>query len=282
MKINAVQTTEYENTCMYTFTVDNEKFQVYYIYEENKQSLEFFHNGTSIDKATYEKTVTIDTEKGKVNVTAWINRASSAEKFFGLAKDGVGIEVDGIPVKNTLADPDEYLNQGRSGLGLLLFTLVARGILTHVLNNDLGFALVFYIPALAVLAFLLLYKKCILLALIVGAVLGIIELVDYITTIPSTMTQPGGSSILSISIIGGWLMFRVRMITGFYTAFKWQNEENKIDKLKDINQEQQDKTETNENKSVYTPVVGNTWVCKNCEEVNPATASSCKSCGGYR
>jgi len=221
--IKAVQTTEYPDTCMYTFTVENEKIQVYYIYEKNKQSLEFFHNGISVDKAAYGKTVTLNTEKGQINVKAWINRANSAEKFFGLDKDGVGIEVDGIPVKATLADPDEYLDQGRVGLGFLLFNLAARGTLTYIFNSDLSLAFVYYIPALIILTLLLVYKKCLLLALIVGSVFGILELGDYITTIPNTMTQPGGSSIMSISIIGGWLMFRVRMITGFYTAFKWRN-----------------------------------------------------------
>jgi len=221
--IKAVRTTEYPDTCMYTFTVENEKIQVYYIYEKNKQSLEFFHNGISVAKAAYGKTVTLDTDKGQINVKAWINRATSFEKFMGFSKDGVGIEVDGIPVKNTLADPDEYLNQGRVGLGFLLFTLAARGTLTYVFDRDLSLALVYYIPALVVLAALLIYKKFLLLSLIIGSILGIIELVDYVTTIPGTMMKPGGSSLLSMSIIGGWLMFRVRMITGFYTAFKWRN-----------------------------------------------------------
>jgi len=248
MIIDAVQTKEYEDTCMYTFTVGSEKIQVYYIYGKDNQSLEFFHNGISVDKAAYGKTITIDTEKGQINVKAWINRASSFEKLVGINKDGLGIEVNGIPVKSTITDPNEYMNQGRAGLGLLLFTLAARGVLTYISSGDINLALVFFIPALIVLVALVIYNKCLLLTLIIGTILAIIELLDYVTTIPGSLMQPGGSSMLSMSIIGGWLIFRVKIITGFYTAFKWRNEKSRIDELEldDELYEETNQTETNE------------------------------------
>jgi len=33
---------------------------------------------------------------------------------------------------------------------------------------------------------------------------------------------------------------------------------------------------------LFAPVAGDTWVCKNCNEVNRSTASLCKGCGEYR
>jgi len=280
--IEAVRTNDRKlNRTIYSFTVENEKIEVHYIYEVNNQSLEFFHNGESVTKATIDKTIKIDTEKGQVKVHAWINRAGSFGKFMGLDKDGVGIEVDGIPVKATLADPDEYLGQGRVGLGILLFVLTVRGLITFFVNNDLYTALIFFIPALVILAAFLIYKKCLLLSLFIGAIVAVLEFADYVTTIPGTLMAPGGSSMLSMSIIAGWIMFRVRILTGFFVAFKYRNEKRIIAKMYEegrLGQPDNDKNYA----ANSTPVLGDTWVCKKCDEINPCTFSSCKSCGEYR
>jgi len=37
-----------------------------------------------------------------------------------------------------------------------------------------------------------------------------------------------------------------------------------------------------EYKPLFTPVSGDTWVCKKCNEINSSTSSSCKGCGEYR
>ena len=41
-------------------------------------------------------------------------------------------------------------------------------------------------------------------------------------------------------------------------------------------------SQLNESKPLFTPVSGDTWVCKKCSEVNSSTSSSCRGCGEYR
>jgi len=43
-----------------------------------------------------------------------------------------------------------------------------------------------------------------------------------------------------------------------------------------------DQSQLKDTKPLFSPVSGDTWVCKKCNEVNSSASSSCKGCGEYK
>jgi hypothetical protein len=81
------------------------------------------------------------------------------------------------------------------------------------------------------------------------------------------------TGLLSVIILGGIL----RMSKNGRTAWDYLSSKNIDEKPSSADQGQ-----LKETKPLFTPVSGETWVCKKCGELNSSTSSSCKGCGEYK
>ena len=216
--IEATHTNEKKSRkIVYSFLVRNEKFEASYNYGKNKK-LDFFHNGTQvkvIEKIGEKDQFTVDTEEGSIRITAWI------DKGFHLSRiREIGIEVNGDPVKFTTTDPHVHIENGRQGLGLLLFVLAFRAVWKYF--NDAVFLnmLPYIITTLIVLVAFLKYKKLVMFSLMIGGILSILEFVDYIAYIvamPNTLRLAGDSLVMLIPL----MLVRISAFILIYDAFKW-------------------------------------------------------------
>jgi hypothetical protein len=211
---------------IYSFKVNNDVFDVHY-FTGKKPALEIMHNGSllgTIDKQKTKFDFEVNSETNAVNITAWIDSGNSLSSIIGRI-NGVGIEVDGKPVQHTLADPETHIQQGRSGLYLLLFILGVKSIFTYYTALEqyashivagISFT-IYFVPLLLVLTAAIKYKSWTTFAIITGMVLSVLETLDYAMGIPGSINA--GTNGVTVLI---WILIRISALYLFYNALKWK------------------------------------------------------------
>jgi len=214
---------------IYSFEVNNDVFKAYYFPGKNS-TLEITHNDSSlgtIDEPETRTEYTVNAETNPVKITAWIDSKLSLASFFGKVK-GIGIEVDGRPVQNTVSDPETHINNGKSGLYILMFFLIIKSVWTYYstyenfenhLVSGIGSS-VYFIPFIYALIVTIKYKSWTMLAIISGVILSALELIDYITGIPESIKTAGGSFII-------WLIIRLSVLYVLCNAFIWKRRQSR-------------------------------------------------------
>ena len=214
------------NLISYSFDINNEHFIANYIYGK-KPRFELFHNNSLIGSSEQIKNkmeFSVNSEMEILNIVIWLEY-NNYNAFFGKL-NGVGIELNGNPIQNTLADPDVYINNGRGGFFILMFILLVKSIFTyyqifkeyssHIISGISSS--IYLIPLIIVILFTIIYKKCTMVALIIGSIILSLEFIDYILGVPNTLMAGSGSNAVSLII---WLAIRVSGFIMFYNAFKW-------------------------------------------------------------
>jgi hypothetical protein len=214
---------------IYSFEVNNDVFEAHY-YTGKKQSLEIKHNGAMlgiIDRPKAKFEYVVNSETNPINITAWIDNGISISSFIS-KNSGVGIEVDGKPVQYTLTDPETHINNGRSGLYILLFILAFKSIWTYY-NTFKGYAshivagitsTIYFVPFILALIAGIKYKSWTTFAILTGIILSILELIDYAFGIPSSIIAGANGVTLLI-----WILIRISALYLLYNAFKWKRKQ---------------------------------------------------------
>ena len=225
MKI-IISTTEKDkkkNLITYSFNVNNERFIANYVYGKNPK-FDFYHNDTLIgssDQIKNKSEFIINTEQEILTITIWLEY-NVYSMYMGKI-NGIGIEVNKTPVQHTLADPEVYINNGRSGFFILLIILGAKSIYTyyqvfkeyasHIVS--LITSAIYIVPLLAALLFLYFYKRWTKLALIGGIVISLLEFVDYGMALPASLKAGSNAAMVLF-----YIALRVCVLFIFYNAFK--------------------------------------------------------------
>jgi hypothetical protein len=221
------------NLITYSFNVNNERFTANYFYGK-KPKFEFFHNDTLIgssDQIKNKSEFVINTEYESLNITVWLEY--NVYSMYMGKLNGIGIEVNKNPVQHTLADPEVYINNGRSGFFILMFILGVKSIYTyyqtfkeydsHIVS--LIASAIYFIPLLAALFFTYFYKRWTKLALIGGIIISVLEFVDYGFALPASLKA--GSNAAWILF---WIALRVCVLFIFYNAFLAKTRSNAMKK----------------------------------------------------
>ncbi|GBU28341.1 hypothetical protein R84B8_01899 [Treponema sp. R8-4-B8] len=212
---------------IYSFEVNNDAFKAYY-FPGKKSTLEISHNGSSlgtIDNPKAKSEYTVNSETKPVKITAWIDNKLSLASFLGKVK-GIGIEVDGRPVQNTVSDPETHINIGRSGLYILLFFLIIKSAWTYYSSYknyeyhivSIISSSIYFIPFIYVLILTIKYKTWTTLAIISGVILTALEMIDYIIGIPASVTSTGSSFVV-------WIIIRLSALYVLCNAFIWRRKQ---------------------------------------------------------
>ena len=201
-----------EKKISYSFSIENENFEANYVYGK-KPVLTLLRNGTQIgivETPNSRFPLSIDTEQGQKNITVWIE-AGGSSWLTGKTTGGVGIEVDGKPVQNTLSDPSVHIKGGKTGLLIVLFLFALKTIF-HTFSGDMITAVLYLIPVFILLIAILKYQKWLKFALISGAALAIFEMIDFAVGVFQSGFQ--------VSFIF-WFLFRLSGLVLIFTALKW-------------------------------------------------------------
>jgi hypothetical protein len=214
---------------VYSFAVDNDAFEAH-CFSGKKPTLEIIHNGCLLGTIDTQKTkfeYVANPETSPVKVTAWLDNGNSISSFIGKI-NGIGIEINGNPVQHTLADPETHIKGGRSGLYILLFILSIKSIFTYY-SAFKGYAshivagiscMIYFIPLLFVLVATIKYTRWTIFGLIVGSVLSLLEMIDYVMGIPDSISSgTNGASFLI------WILIRISALYLFYNAWKWKSKQ---------------------------------------------------------
>ncbi|QQO10042.1 hypothetical protein [Breznakiella homolactica] len=213
---------------IYSFSVQNETFEAHYFKGKNP-SLELLYNGTPVMTADKPNTrFTYEIQKGStpVKITLWIENAAYSV-FIGKV-NGIGIEVDGIPVQHTVTDPGTHIKNGRTALYALLFILAVKSLFTYFSTFSeysshlvAGISSTLYlIPLLLIAAAAVKYAQWTRFALIAGMVVSIIEMLDYILAVPGSIAS--GTNGMTMVI---WIALRISVWCTLYNAFKWKSKQ---------------------------------------------------------
>jgi len=211
-----------KNLITYSFNVNNERFTANYVYGK-KPRFEFFHNDTLIgssDQIKNKSEFIVNTEYESLNITVWLEY--NVYSMYMGKLNGIGIEVNKTPVQHTLADPEVYINNGRSGFFILLIILGAKSIYTyyqifkeynsHIVS--LITSAIYIVPLLAALLFLYFYKRWTKLALIGGIIISVLEFVDYGWSLPAYFKAGSNAAMVLF-----YIALRVCVLFIFYNAF---------------------------------------------------------------
>jgi hypothetical protein len=210
---------------IYSFYAGGEIIEAHYHYVKNS-TLEFFRNGIRIgmvDRPNEKVQFLVGTETSPITLTACMETGNFFSGFFGKGK-GVSIEVDGAPVRFTLADPETHVRNGKSGLYVLLIIFALKSI-TTLYSGSLVYtpavmfatAAIYLIPLLIVIISIINFKRWVSFALIAGVVLSILELIDFALGIPGAILLSGRVPLLAI-----WLLIRVGVLYILFNALKWK------------------------------------------------------------
>jgi len=219
----------------YSFTINNERFTANYAYEK-KPRFDFFHNDTLIGSSEQIKNkseFTVNTEYETLTITVWLEY--NAYSMYIGKLNGIGIEVNKNPVQHTLADPDVYINNGRSGFFILLLILTVKSIYTYyqIFNQysshilSLYISAIYIVPLLVGIFLLFIYKRWTKFALIGGIIISILEFVDYGLGLPESLRTGSGSNAAMMLF---WIALRVCILFIFYNAFKAKTKSNTMKK----------------------------------------------------
>ena len=219
----------------YSFTINNERFTANYAYGK-KPRFDFLHNDTLIGSSEQIKNkseFTVNTEYETLTITVWLEY--NAYSMYIGKLNGIGIEVNKNPVQHTLADPDVYINNGRSGFFILLLILTVKSIYTYyqIFNQysshilSLYISAIYIVPLLVGIFLLFIYKRWTKFALIGGIIISILEFVDYGLGLPESLRTGSGSNAAMMLF---WIALRVCILFIFYNAFKAKTKSNTMKK----------------------------------------------------
>ncbi|GHT80119.1 hypothetical protein FACS1894130_10740 [Spirochaetia bacterium] len=216
---------------IYSFVIDDANFEAHYVMGK-KQTLEIFQNGNqilAIDKPKEKRDCIVNFENNDIKIVAWMEQSSMIPGFVGKI-NGVGIEIDGIPVQSTLADPEVHLKNGRTGLYVLLAVLGLKTIMTyynsfkayssHIVAGII--ALIYFIPLIITLIDIVKFMKWTLFAIISGLIISILEFADYLVGLPDSIKS--GTNGMTLLI---FILIRVSIIYLLFVALKWKGKNNK-------------------------------------------------------
>jgi len=235
-----------KNLITYSFNVNNERFTANYVYGK-KPRFEFFHNDTLIGSSEQIKNKSefiVNTEYESLNITVWLEY--NVYSMYMGKLNGIGIEVNKTPVQHTLADPEVYINNGRSGFFILLIILGAKSIYTYYqifkgynynshivsrITSDINFIIlyvfnaIYIVPLLAALLFLFFYKRWTKLALIGGIIISVLEFIDYGWALPANLKAGSNAAMVLF-----YIALRVCVLFIFYNAFIAKTRSNAMNK----------------------------------------------------
>jgi hypothetical protein len=163
-----------------------------------------------------------------VKITAWIDAGNLFSSLIKTVINGVGIEVDGEPVQNTLTDPGFHIKNGKSGYYVLLFILLIKSIFAYYTafkgsesHSVAAISSSIYFASLVLaLVFFINYVRWTKVSLYLGIILSVLEFVDYAIGIPSGISSGvNGASILI------WVILRIAALYLFFNALKWKNKQ---------------------------------------------------------
>jgi len=152
-----------------------------------KPKIDLFVEGElpeTIDKQDSEVTFEFEGITNKHKIDIWFSLAPSSMLNVRYKEAGVSIKIDGVPVKNSLADPVVGIKGGIAGL--ILFT-IALGIkvISSIVQSTNGsvsiYAAVVYIVLVSIMiTFSLMLKSKPKFALYGGLAVGLLESVEYV------------------------------------------------------------------------------------------------------
>jgi len=216
------------NLQTYSFDINNNHFSVHYIYGK-KPRFEFFHNDSLIgssDQINKKSEFTVNTEYDSLNIVIWIEY--NIYSIYIGKLNGIGIEVNKNPVQHTLADPEMYIKNGRTGFYFLLFILGIKSFITyyqyyneytsHIIS--LISSSLYIVSLILIIILLLIYKHYTIFALITGITISILEFIDYAIALPDIFMSMSGSNAITILF---WIAMRISVICIFFNALKWKN-----------------------------------------------------------
>jgi hypothetical protein len=215
------------NLITYSFNVNNEKFVTHYIYGA-KPRFELFHNGTMIgfsDQIKNKFTFSVDTDYENIKITIWIEYSNYGNIIGKL--NGLGIDVNGNPVQNSLTDPDTHINYAKNSFYILAFIMTVSGgftyynaYKTYLSHFDAFFTSSIYILflILIIISFFV-YKKWTMFSLITGSIISLIDFIDYGVSLPNILMNSASPNVISIII---WIAMRFSVLFMFFNAFKWR------------------------------------------------------------
>jgi len=223
---------ETKGKIIYAFSINNEQFSVNYNYGI-KPTVELLHNNSVlgfIDQPKNKFDFIINSELEQIKIKIWIEYYNVYAINFGKI-NGIGIEVNEVPVKNTLSDPETHIKQGKSGLYFLLFLLGFNNIITyytifkdyyfHILTL---FSSISLIPFFIMLVLIIKFKNWTKIALYTGFIISILEMFAFIYFRSNRLlsdinndTMSGTSFVIMLI----WVLFRLGIMNRIYNAIKW-------------------------------------------------------------
>jgi hypothetical protein len=239
------------NLTSYSFEINNEHFLVNYNYGK-KPRFELYHNDLLIrasDLSNSRNNYSVNSESGIINITIWIEYSDSYTEQY--KTNGIGIEVNGNPVQNTLADPDLHIMEGLVGFWCLLFLLLIKSIITYITAyfeynshfTSIFSSLIYFIPLLIVLFLIIIYKKWTKFALIICFIIAILDFIDYSVSLFIKLASGIDGKFLDsfkmviIQIII-WLPIRIGILYLLYNAIKWRKKIEKKENQNELNNRQ--------------------------------------------
>jgi hypothetical protein len=215
---------------IYSFMVNDDVFEAYF-FTGKKPALEIMHNGALLGFIEEQKTkfeFVANPEVNPVKITAWIDAGNSFSSIIKSMFKGVGIEVDGKPVQNTVTDPGFHIKNGRSGYSVLLFVFGVKSLFTYYTSFEeyasyfaaVISSAIYFVPFLLLLAAFINYARWTTFAIFAGLILSVLEFVDYIMGIPNSIRS--GANGVSILI---WMILRIMALYLLFNALKWKNKQ---------------------------------------------------------
>jgi len=151
----------------------------------------------SVTPSKKKTEVQFKTRKSNHVLSLWNGAASN---FFFMAlfwQRGVAVAIDGIPVRNTLADPLLVLKEGRVAIWMFTALLAFKAAVITILSNNaqtaIGAAIVYGVAFLFMLVAAISFRINPRIALWGGLIFGILETIDFFSII--FMSDPSIGSI---------------------------------------------------------------------------------------
>jgi len=174
--------------------------------------------------------------------------------------------------ETTSPDYEFNIQKGRKGLWLLVFVIGLKVVLGVAIGNVE--TLVYVIPLIVVLLAAIKYNSWNTFAIYAGLVIAVLEILDYAV---GTITDFANTSSISLPFVIVFMGLRISALNYMITALKW-----KIKQKKAAGNAAGLEQTTLPDSPPINRNDGDTWTCKECDQINPATALTCKGCGEYK
>jgi hypothetical protein len=178
----------------------------------------------NIKKPDEVNLLNLDGYSGSHVLEIWFSRGERRSAFSSSFKRaGVGIKIDNIPVRNTLADPLEGIESSLIGLFGFAFFFSFKFIKLIISDSFVDMAIIYIFGAIACLLFAFNLKRIPKIALYGGAVLGIIEITDFafggISEIIKDLESNSSFTTGAVALIF-WGAFRLWLLNSIFKAIK--------------------------------------------------------------